>query len=71
MFQNVQDADTMLLHNVDTDNELNNLSQIQVGPVFNFSSLVFCRIPSCLFILFYLFYEKYYSPLQQVSPRPN
>lgn len=30
MFQNVQDADTMLLHNVDTANELNNLPQIQV-----------------------------------------
>lgn len=30
IFQNVQDADAMLLHDVDTANELNNLPQIQV-----------------------------------------
>lgn len=30
MFQNVQDTDSMLLHNVDASNELNNLQQIEV-----------------------------------------
>lgn len=60
MFQNVQDTNSMLLHSVDTTNELNNLSQIQVSHMSHFSSI------KCNLIFFNLIFIFFFCTRVQI-----